>query len=67
MVEYKSISTHLFYWPTWCSKTILPKAFHSSISGTLFSNASLLSCDGSVKNKHDIFRLTRFKWVKILR
>ena len=40
--EYKSISKHIYYWPTLCSKTIHQKAFHSRISGTLFSIVILL-------------------------
>jgi len=36
MAEYKRIYTHTHYWPTRRSQTIHPKAFRSSISGTLF-------------------------------
>ena len=41
MANYKSISTHIYHWPTQRSKTIHPKAFRLSISGMLFSAVSL--------------------------
>ena len=34
MAEYKSMSTHIYYWPTRRYKTIHQKVFRSSISGT---------------------------------
>ena len=33
---FKSIFTHIYYWPTRRSKTINPKVLQSSISGMLF-------------------------------
>ena len=40
MAEYKSISTHLYNWPTRHSKTIHPRAFRLSICSTHFSVVS---------------------------
>jgi len=42
MAEYKSISTHIYYWPMRRSKKIHPKAFCSSISGTPLGIVSIL-------------------------
>ena len=52
MAEYKSISTHIYYWPTRRSKTIHPKAFCSSISSTLLSVVSLFWSHNGARNSN---------------